>query len=435
MSKIICDVCGTTYPETAAQCPICSSAKNSSDQTAAQGGKTGDAETGGYNYVKGGRFSKKNVRKRTQKSGSASGRRSSSSSQEEPKNTGLIVMVVLLLLAIIAAVIYIAVTYFLPGKPSGNSESTGNTAGESSSQTAESTTQTPDPDNRVSCESLKLSSKYIEFIAEGETWTIIVERAPADTTDAVDFHSTNSDVATVSANGIVTAVGGGQAVIEVTCGDITETCVIVCSFGDPTEDIGDTPTETTESTGTGEFVFEFDTPFVDATTGYGDTTLSAQGANWKAYKSTLSVDPEDITWITDDPAVCTVENGIVTAVGPGKTKIHAQYNGVTYTCIVRCNFTVTQTGGSEDNGGDSGDENQAQSGSCTISHQDVTISVDETFKLTLTDGDGNVLEVTWTASGDNVSIDGNKITGVSSGKVEVSTTYEDVTYTCVVRVR
>ena len=35
MSKVICDVCGTTYPETAQQCPICGCAKNTTAQTVA----------------------------------------------------------------------------------------------------------------------------------------------------------------------------------------------------------------------------------------------------------------------------------------------------------------------------------------------------------------------------------------------------------------
>ena len=38
MSKIICDVCGTSYPETAAACPICGCARpNSTNQVSADG--------------------------------------------------------------------------------------------------------------------------------------------------------------------------------------------------------------------------------------------------------------------------------------------------------------------------------------------------------------------------------------------------------------
>ena len=58
MNKVICDVCGTAYPETSSHCPICGCAKKSVDRTSA------GEEDGSYAYVKGGRFSKKNVRKR-----------------------------------------------------------------------------------------------------------------------------------------------------------------------------------------------------------------------------------------------------------------------------------------------------------------------------------------------------------------------------------
>lgn len=61
MSKIICDVCGTSYPETSNQCPICGNAKAGSASVGGDSAAQGAAE---YAYVKGGRFSHANVRKR-----------------------------------------------------------------------------------------------------------------------------------------------------------------------------------------------------------------------------------------------------------------------------------------------------------------------------------------------------------------------------------
>jgi len=60
MNKIFCDVCGTSYPETANQCPICGNAKS---EGAGTSGNSVPQDTG-YAYVKGGRFSHRNVRKR-----------------------------------------------------------------------------------------------------------------------------------------------------------------------------------------------------------------------------------------------------------------------------------------------------------------------------------------------------------------------------------
>ena len=60
MSKIICDVCGTSYPDSAAQCPICGCVKPSNAENCGPEME----EDIGYAFVKGGRFSKSNVRKR-----------------------------------------------------------------------------------------------------------------------------------------------------------------------------------------------------------------------------------------------------------------------------------------------------------------------------------------------------------------------------------
>ena len=61
MSKIICEICGTSYPDTNMQCPICGCVKPV-DVNAAVNKETEANST--YAYVKGGRFSKKNVKKR-----------------------------------------------------------------------------------------------------------------------------------------------------------------------------------------------------------------------------------------------------------------------------------------------------------------------------------------------------------------------------------
>ena len=61
MDKIICDVCGTGYPESSESCPICGSPRRA-DASHAMGQKNANA---GYTYVKGGRFSSSNVRRRS----------------------------------------------------------------------------------------------------------------------------------------------------------------------------------------------------------------------------------------------------------------------------------------------------------------------------------------------------------------------------------
>lgn len=455
MSKVICDVCGTTYAETAAQCPICGCAKNSVAQTNAGGDSTA------YAYVRGGRFSKSNVRKRN-RTGKDFERRSPApapaprrrteekpavvkKSEEKPAtrrttaekqaddgvavNKGLIIVVIILLLAIVAVTAYICVKFMLPsGKP---------TPTDPKETTSAITTAPSDPTETtgigIPCESLRLSGTTIEFSEQGNSWLLNVEKSPADTTDTVVFTSSDENVVTVTETGFITAVGGGEAVITVTCGSITAECTVVCSFGDVTG-----PTNPVDPS----FVFEFNTRYVDESTGKYDTTLEAAGETWRAYKTSMTVAPEDIQWIVDDPSVCTVDKGVVTAVAPGKTELHAVYNGVTYTCIIRCSWEATEepeetepTEPEED--GDEEDETVTVS----ISHTDVTLLLtsgseyDRSFNLRLKDSNGKTLEVQWTADKDGiVTIEGNKITAVAVGETNVSVTYEGVTYTCIVRV-
>lgn len=465
MSKVICDVCGTTYPDTSAQCPICGSARKSVNQTGAD--STGEGSS--YTYVRGGRFSKSNVRKRNRtgqdferrpaagqpkpkaQEAAQPARRAPQPRQEDDSvtvNKGLIVVVIILLLAIIAVTAYICVKFILPGGETPSKPNKDNRPG--------TTTVAPQPSDpteaRIPCESLTLSGSTIEFTNAGDSWLLSAEKDPVDSTDEIVFSSSDEAVATVSQTGLITAVNYGQAVITVTCGDATAQCTVVCSFGTPPETTQ--PTEPVDP----NFTFEFNTRWIDEDSGKYDTTIDGAGKTWRAYKNNLSVDPADITWTVDDPSICTIENGIVTAVARGKTEIHAQYGGKTYTCIVRCNW-VEETEPTEpevteptepaepseptepSKPGDTTEPTEPEEGGETaavsISHTDVTlhISSDKSFTLRLKDAEGNTLEVEWTAEDPTfVTIEGNKITGIAVGTTNVSCTYEGVTYTCIVRV-
>lgn len=432
MSKIICDVCGTAYPETATQCPICGCARSSADQTVAAEAAGEDTS---YVYVKGGRFSKRNVRRRNQKGVRTADSRSTavrkSESDEERTNVGLVAVVIVLLLAIIAVVIYIGIRFFAPvGDTNKDTGATLDTAGTSQSQQATE-------DQKIACTALDISNKTIEFRLSGDAWLLEAVPTPADTTDKITFSSANEKVAIVSDTGRVTAVGGGETVITVTCGSITQECKIICSFAgieDPTQDA-------TEDATTGDvdpdFVFEFNTKFVDESSGKFDTTIDGAGKTWRAYKKSMTVSPEDITWTSDDPSIATIENGIVTAVAPGKTEVHAQYGGQTYTCIVRCSWKAEESDKTDEGDGDTDTDTDTDTSNVTISHEDVTIKIGESFYLRLKDANGDNIEVQWeVADSAFVSVDGNKVTGVAAklAGVKVSTTYEGTTYSCLVRV-
>ena len=117
MSKIICDVCGTTYPETAAQCPICGCVRPGEAKVVSTNTSVLPEEgENSYTYVKGGRFSKSNVRKRNQNNNAAASASSATAKEDGEKKDGsekgLTIAVIVLLLAIVAVVLYVVLRVF-----------------------------------------------------------------------------------------------------------------------------------------------------------------------------------------------------------------------------------------------------------------------------------------------------------------------------------
>ncbi len=70
-----------------------------------------------------------------------------------------------------------------------------------------------------------------------------------------------------------------------------------------------------------------------------DFTLLAEGEKWKLYNG--DVPAAEVTFTSDDETICTFVNGVVTAVGTGKTKVYAEYNGVKLSCKVFCRWTTS----------------------------------------------------------------------------------------------
>lgn len=398
MDKIICDVCGTSYPDSSSQCPICGYARPVKAKTAAQ--EDGE-QSGGYVYVKGGRFSSTNVRKRNMDKGIALDADPSQQGEDLPKhntNTVLGITAVVLLLALIAVLIFFIV------KIAGQ-----RTESNSGSDTVyPSTEQTFDDDEPVSCLELHTDQVEVTLSEAGDKWLIHASPVPADTTEPITYASLDPTIATVDLNGTVTAVSPGQTSVVVKCGEATLVVSVTCTFDD-----GST-----------------------WSLNRSDISLFAKGETWDLYSKTSTVAKNKIIWTSEDETVATVDGGIVTAVSSGVTTIYAEFNGTVNTCTIRCKLSEEDA---DTNNGEENTKINVDASSLKISHSDVTISRKESFSLTLVDANGNAAEVTWTASRDGyVSIDGNKITGVKSTAndfVTVSTTYEGQTYQCIVRVK
>ncbi|MBR3554885.1 MAG: Ig-like domain-containing protein [Oscillospiraceae bacterium] len=149
-----------------------------------------------------------------------------------------------------------------------------------------------------------------------------------------------------------------------------------------------------------------------------DFTLSHIG---EQYTIQATISPAgtkvNIVWISEDPDVATVdENGTVTAVDHGTTKVSATAGGVIQECIVRVSAYAPSGGNSS---------SSSSNGTVSLSHYDVTIhsAKSETFKLSVKGaGDNAVISYSsGNSSVASVSSDGT-VKAVGNGNTDITVT-------------
>lgn len=139
------------------------------------------------------------------------------------------------------------------------------------------------------------------------------------------------------------------------------------------------------------------------------------GESFELYLTNQYGEVGDAVWIMDTEGVVEMNGTTVTALGVGRVLLSTEKDGQWFDCFVEVTEKVH---------------------TWTISHEDVTIKVGESFNLRLRNEEGETAEVEWTANKDGyVSIDGNKIKGLAKGTVTVSCEFEGQTFKCVVRVK
>lgn len=175
----------------------------------------------------------------------------------------------------------------------------------------------------------KLSREDISFFNVGETYQFKATLTPADAHGDIVWKSSNPNVASVSWNGLVTAVSKGTVTITASIEGVGErSCIVRCQLSDSSSS-GTTSTTTTPAPTTSP-----------APSGLSlnreDFTLSKAGETWRLIVSGTS---SAVTWTSSDPAIATVgADGTVTAVSKGTCRVSATVDGVTLKCIVRCSF-------------------------------------------------------------------------------------------------
>ncbi len=235
-------------------------------------------------------------------------------------------------------------------------------------------------------------------LSTGDTYWLAYTIIPSDAANKnVTWRSSDTQVATVSKDGFVTAISAGKATITVTteADGKTASCVVTVS----------------DAAVTGVFLDK--------------TSLSLDKGESYALKATVIPDKapnKKVTWKSSDTKVATVDaNGKVTAVAPGSATITVttEDGNKTATCVVSVAGAVSGV---------------------TLDKTELALKVDESAVLKATVLPENALnkKVTWKSSDTKVAtVDANgKVTAVAPGTATITVTTEDgnKTATCTVKV-
>jgi len=339
MSKIICEICGTAYPDTESRCPICGWTQDGIDLgvDASDLDFTVEEETStprknreifDYDAVNSNPGRKAAVQPEPE-------------AEEEPEeeeeerraNPFLVMLLTILIVALLAATGYVLFKYFLPNRKDKTPETTAPIVTEPADETTVPT---------VPCTGLSLVSGITELNAEGQNWLLHVVVTPEDTTDVLTYQSMDESIATVNEEGRVTAVSEGETTVIITCGSERLECPVTVRYQAATEAPTEAPTQAPaegENAAT-EAPAETNPPAASNVTlklKKTDITFGVGGV-YTTLELDCDLKPEDVEWSTRNANVAIVKDGVVTAVGPGLTVITAKYGDQTAECIVRCNF-------------------------------------------------------------------------------------------------
>lgn len=254
-------------------------------------------------------------------------------------------------------------------------------------------------DKEIKVTGVKLNKSETSLLVGGnETLTATV--LPEDATNQnVTWKSDKPEIATVDANGKVTAVKVGEATITVTTedGGKTATCKVTVS---------ETSVAVTGVT-LNKTVLTLETGASETLTA---TVAPAEATNKK------------VTWKSDKPEIASVDaNGKVTGVKAGEATITVTTEDGSKTATCKVTVTIPVTG-------------------VTLNKTSTTIAVEviEELTATITPANATNQKVTWKSSDPAVArVKSNgKVLGVSVGEATITVTTEDggKTATCKVRV-
>lgn len=358
MNKIICEVCGTNYHDAADHCPICGYSRDGVrkplDRAEMESAEYEDSTKRKKMIFDFDEANPDDPEETTEDGYDYSAQDAYEQYEQyedsSKPNVFLVVFLVIVITGLLIAIGFLLFRFYLPNQTPPAAEPV---------ITAVPTTVATEPEETtepaIPCTSLVLTSGVTELNKEGQYWLLHVTVHPADTTDTLIFTSEDESVVTVNEHGRITAVGEGETTVFISCGEKEIKCRVVVDYSKvpATEAVTDEPVlpesveheqipaEETQQTepNTEPAETEAAEPEKEVVLKLEDTDKSSnkRGVSFEL-KLACDLKPEDVTWLTLDSSVAIVRNGVVTTIGPGQTKIVAQYKGQQVECIIRCNF-------------------------------------------------------------------------------------------------
>ena len=341
MSKVICDICGTSYQETAESCPICGYTRILGLDELQD--DIYEEETI-LTRNKGGRFSETTVRKKNkaifdydevnndddEDEDEDDEDYEEEEGEEAPRsNSAVIVLLVVLIMLLLAAAGFLFLRFLLPNMLTGEPAPTVQMTVPMETQTEATTEPT------IPCQSIVLTEGMKPLSAEGQFRLLNVKVMPEDTTDVLTYASEDESIVTVTVDGRVTAVSEGETTIYIICGKQQINCPVVVKYVEetepPTEETLDATAETEETAETTEateadLVLKLKKYDISLALGYSSQLVLD-----------CDLDPSEVTWTSEHDFIAKVdETGLVTAVSYGTTAIIVKYGDQEVQCIVRC---------------------------------------------------------------------------------------------------
>ena len=159
------------------------------------------------------------------------------------------------------------------------------------------------PKPLVPCTGLSLDKTEISLTVGGQPITLVANVSPADCTDKVVWKSTNTAIATVDSNGVVTPKAPGSCVIRATCGDITVGASVVVTSNNK-----------------------------DCTSiRFTESSLKIHVDQVTDLKEILVIQPDGCTdpveWVADN-TILEINNGVIKGLAVGSTKVQARCGGL-----------------------------------------------------------------------------------------------------------